>query len=101
MACRETRDSNRCDVFPGRRAFAARAIRGRRRLYRTAAKCGSYLNVAAIISAAEVTGTDAIHPGYRFLSESAHLAEVSQACHISFIGPDPDVVRLPGDKARA
>jgi acetyl-CoA carboxylase biotin carboxylase subunit len=61
----------------------------------------SYLNVPAIISAAEVTGADAIHPGYGFLSESAHLAEVAQACHISFIGPDPDVVRLLGDKARA
>jgi acetyl-CoA carboxylase biotin carboxylase subunit len=61
----------------------------------------SYLSVPAIISAAEVTGADAIHPGYGFLSESAYLAEVCQACHISFIGPDPDVVRLLGDKARA
>ena len=49
----------------------------------------SYLNVPAIISAAEITGADAIHPGYGFLSESAYLAEVCEACHIRFIGPDP------------
>jgi acetyl-CoA carboxylase biotin carboxylase subunit len=61
----------------------------------------SYLNVPAVISAAEVTGADAIHPGYGFLSESAYLAEVCEACHIRFIGPDPQVIRLMGDKARA
>jgi len=61
----------------------------------------SYLNVPAIISAAEITGADAIHPGYGFLSESAYLAEVCEACHIRFIGPDPHVIRLLGDKARA
>jgi acetyl-CoA carboxylase, biotin carboxylase subunit len=61
----------------------------------------SYLHVPAIISAAEVTGADAIHPGYGFLSESAYLAEVCEACHIRFIGPDPHVIRLMGDKARA
>ena len=61
----------------------------------------SYLNVPAIISAAEITGADAIHPGYGFLSESAYLAEVCEACHIKFIGPDPNVIRLLGDKARA
>src|SRR6478752_6189091 len=61
----------------------------------------SYLNVPAIISAAEITGADAIHPGYGFLSESAYLAEVCEACHIRFIGPDPSVIRLMGDKARA
>jgi acetyl-CoA carboxylase, biotin carboxylase subunit len=61
----------------------------------------SYLNVPAIISAAEITGADAIHPGYGFLSESAYLAEVCDACHIRFIGPDPQVIRLLGDKARA
>jgi acetyl-CoA carboxylase biotin carboxylase subunit len=61
----------------------------------------SYLNVPAIISAAEVTGADAIHPGYGFLSESAYLAEVCEACHIRFIGPDPNVIRLLGDKAKA
>ncbi len=61
----------------------------------------SYLNVPAVISAAEITGADAIHPGYGFLSESAYLAEVCAACHIKFIGPDPQVIRLMADKARA
>ena len=61
----------------------------------------SYLSVPAIISAAEITGADAIHPGYGFLSESAYLAEVCAACHIRFIGPDPSVIKLLGDKARA
>jgi acetyl-CoA carboxylase biotin carboxylase subunit len=61
----------------------------------------SYLNVPAIISAAEITGADAIHPGYGFLSESAYLAEVCEACHIKFIGPSPNVIRLMGDKAKA
>jgi acetyl-CoA carboxylase biotin carboxylase subunit len=61
----------------------------------------SYLNVPQVISAAEITGADAIHPGYGFLSESAYLAEVCEACHIKFIGPTPQVIRLMGDKARA
>src|SRR5713226_8436684 len=61
----------------------------------------SYLSVPAVISAAEITGADAIHPGYGFLAESAYLAEVCEACHIKFIGPDPQVIRLMGDKARA
>src|SRR3954467_6615613 len=61
----------------------------------------SYLNVPAVISAAEVTGADAIPPGDGFLSESAYLAEVCAACHIKFIGPDPQVIRLMADKARA
>jgi len=61
----------------------------------------SYLSVPAVISAAEITGADAIHPGYGFLSESAYLAEVCEACHIRFIGPDPTVIKLMGDKARA
>jgi acetyl-CoA carboxylase biotin carboxylase subunit len=61
----------------------------------------SYLNVPAINSAAEITGADAIHPGYGFLAESAYLAEVCEACHIRFIGPDPRVIKLLGDKARA
>jgi acetyl-CoA carboxylase, biotin carboxylase subunit len=61
----------------------------------------SYLNVPAIITTAEIFGADAIHPGYGFLSESAYLAEVCEACHIKFIGPSPQVIRLMGDKARA
>ena len=49
----------------------------------------------------DITGADAIHPGYGFLSESAYLAEVCEACHIRFIGPDPQVIRLMGDKVSA
>ena len=61
----------------------------------------SYLNVPAIISAAEITGADAIHPGYGFLSESAYLGEAAEACGITFIGPPPAILRLMGDKSRA
>ncbi len=61
----------------------------------------SYLNIGAVIAAAEITDTDAIHPGYGFLAESAHFAEVCEACHLRFIGPSPNVIRLMGDKARA
>ena len=61
----------------------------------------SYLNVPAIITAAEITGADAIHPGYGFLSESAYLAEACDACGLTFIGPSADVLRVLGDKSRA
>ena len=61
----------------------------------------SYLNVPAIISAADVTGADAIHPGYGFLSESTYFAEVCEASQIKFIGPEAHVVKLLGDKATA
>jgi acetyl-CoA carboxylase biotin carboxylase subunit len=61
----------------------------------------SYLNIPAIISAAEVTGADAIHPGYGFLSESSYLAEICEACRIKFIGPPPEAIRMMGDKSRA
>jgi acetyl-CoA carboxylase biotin carboxylase subunit len=61
----------------------------------------SYLNIPSIISAAEITGADAIHPGYGFLSESAYLAEICEACNIRFIGPGPQAIRLMGDKSRA
>jgi acetyl-CoA carboxylase biotin carboxylase subunit len=61
----------------------------------------SYLNIPAIISAAEVTGADAIHPGYGFLSESGYLAEICEACNIKFIGPGPQSIRMMGDKSRA
>src|SRR3979490_1640298 len=66
-----------------------------------ARSANSLRNVPAVISAAEITGADAIHPGYGFLAEIAYLAEVCEACHIRFIGPDPQVIRLMGDKARA
>jgi acetyl-CoA carboxylase biotin carboxylase subunit len=61
----------------------------------------SYLNVSAVISAAEITGAEAIHPGYGFLSENAHFAEVCRECGLTFIGPQPDVIRRMGDKAEA
>jgi acetyl-CoA carboxylase biotin carboxylase subunit len=61
----------------------------------------SYLNISAIVSAAEITEADAIHPGYGFLSENAYFAEILQDCHIAFIGPSPDAIRKMGDKALA
>src|SRR5215467_12338390 len=61
----------------------------------------SYLNIPAVISAAEIANVDAIHPGYGFLAENAYFAEVCEACHIKFIGPSSHVIRLMGDKARA
>src|SRR5215207_5686144 len=61
----------------------------------------SYLNISAILSAAEITGADAIHPGYGFLAENAHFAEVLEECRIGWIGPRPEVIRLMGDKAKA
>src|SRR5262245_17978351 len=61
----------------------------------------SYLNVSSVIAAAEITDADAIHPGYGFLAENAHFAEVCEACKIKFIGPSPAVIRQMGDKAKA
>ena len=61
----------------------------------------SYLHIPRIISAAEITAADAIHPGYGFLSENAHFAEVVESCHIKFIGPSAEQIRRMGDKAAA
>jgi acetyl-CoA carboxylase biotin carboxylase subunit len=61
----------------------------------------SYLNIPHVISAAEITDVDAIHPGYGFLSENANFAEVCEASHISFIGPSPRMLRLMGEKEQA
>src|SRR6266699_1637309 len=61
----------------------------------------SYLNIPAIISAAAVTDSEAIHPGYGFLAENAAFAEVCRACSLTFIGPSPEAIRLMGDKAQA
>ena len=61
----------------------------------------SYLNIPAIISAAEITDVDAIHPGYGFLSERAHFAEICESCKITFIGPPPVAIRKMGDKSVA
>src|SRR2546428_11442068 len=61
----------------------------------------SYNYIARLISAAEVTAADAIHPGYGFLSENAHFAEVCASCGFTFIGPDPEMIRKMGDKSVA
>ncbi len=61
----------------------------------------SYLNIPAILSAAEITDSDAIHPGYGFLSENHHFAEACITSGITFIGPTPENIRLGGDKAKA
>ncbi len=61
----------------------------------------SYLNVPAVISAAEIADVDAIHPGYGLLSENANFAEVCRASNIKFIGPPPEVTRLMGEKEKA
>src|SRR6186997_2440678 len=56
----------------------------------------SYLNIPAIISAAEITNADAVHPGYGFLAESSTFAKVCEDCNIKFIGPSPDVIAMMG-----
>ena len=61
----------------------------------------SYLNIPAIISAAEITNADAVHPGYGFLAESATFAKICEDCNIKFIGPRPDVIAMMGDKVEA
>ncbi|HNV23662.1 MAG TPA: acetyl-CoA carboxylase biotin carboxylase subunit [Candidatus Omnitrophota bacterium] len=61
----------------------------------------SYLNIPAIISAAEITDVEAIHPGYGFLAENAHFAEICESCNITFIGPTPAAMRAMGDKVVA
>jgi acetyl-CoA carboxylase biotin carboxylase subunit len=61
----------------------------------------SYLNIPAIISAAEITDVEAIHPGYGFLAENPHFAEICESCKITFIGPTPENIRLMGDKMAA
>jgi acetyl-CoA carboxylase biotin carboxylase subunit len=61
----------------------------------------SYLNISRIVSAAEISNVEAIHPGYGFLAENAHFAQVCQECKINFIGPSPESMRLLGDKVAA
>jgi len=61
----------------------------------------SYLNIPAVISAAEIANVDAVHPGYGLLAENANFAEVAQACGIKFIGPPPEITRLMGEKEKA
>jgi acetyl-CoA carboxylase biotin carboxylase subunit len=61
----------------------------------------SYLNIPAIISAAEIYNVDAIHPGYGFLAESSYFAEICEACNIKFIGPSASVIQMMGNKVEA
>ncbi len=61
----------------------------------------SYLNIPAIISAAEITDADAIHPGYGFLAESSKFATICEDCNIKFIGPKPEIIKMMGDKVEA
>jgi acetyl-CoA carboxylase biotin carboxylase subunit len=61
----------------------------------------SYLNIPQVIAAAEVTGAEAIHPGYGFLSENPHFVDVCSACGVVFIGPNAEIIRMMGNKAQA
>lgn len=61
----------------------------------------SYLNIPRIISAAEVTNADAIHPGYGFLAENAHFADITESCNMQFIGPPASIIDKMGNKAFA
>ena len=61
----------------------------------------SYLNIPSIISAAEITDVEAIHPGYGFLAENPHFAEICESCNIKFIGPSPEAMNLVGNKMLA
>ncbi len=66
-----------------------------------APSANSYRNIPALISAAEITDVEAIHPGYGFLAENGHFAEICESCKIVFIGPHPEAIRLMGDKIEA
>jgi len=61
----------------------------------------SYLNIPALLAACEITGADAVHPGYGFLSENARFAEILREHNVQFIGPTPEHIRLMGDKIEA
>src|SRR5499425_2766605 len=61
----------------------------------------SYLNIPAVISAAEIANVEAVHPGYGLLAENANFAEVCETCGIKFIGPPPEITRLMGEKEEA
>ena len=66
-----------------------------------AAPSASYLNVTSLVAAAEITGADAVHPGYGFLAENAHFAEILGEVGLAWIGPSPDAIRRMGDKSTA
>lgn len=61
----------------------------------------SYLNIPQLVAAAEITNSDALHPGYGFLAENAHFAEICESCAIKWIGPSPEIITKMGDKAYA
>src|SRR4030066_88544 len=61
----------------------------------------SYLNIANVLSAVEITGADAIHPGYGFLAENAKFAEICRSCDLVFIGPTAEIISKMGDKSAA
>ncbi len=65
------------------------------------APSGSYLNITSLVAAAEITGADAVHPGYGFLAENAHFAEILEEVGLTWIGPSPDAIRRMGDKSVA
>jgi len=90
-ACRELTDRDSLHV-----SFADEAI-----CIGPAPASESYLNIPAVISAAEIMGVDAIHPGYGFLAENAEFAEICESCGLVFIGPRVDAIRTMGDKATA
>ncbi|MGZ5428317.1 MAG: ATP-binding protein, partial [Thermoanaerobaculia bacterium] len=66
-----------------------------------ASPAGSYLNITSLVAAAEITGADALHPGYGFLAENAHFAEILEEVGLKWIGPSPEAIRRMGDKAVA
>ncbi len=70
-------------------------------MHRAAAPSGSYLNITSLVAAAEITGADAVHPGYGFLAENAHFAEILEEVGLKWIGPSPDAIRRMGDKSVA
>ena len=91
-----------CHLQRGRPQLAARPLRRRGHLHRAARNLReSYLNIPAVISAAEIANVEAIHPGYGLLAENANFAEVCEMSDIKFIGPRPEVMRLMGEKEKA
>jgi len=66
-----------------------------------AAPSASYLNITSLVAAAEITGADAVHPGYGFLAENAHFAEILEEVGLTWIGPPPEAIRRMGDKSTA
>jgi acetyl-CoA carboxylase, biotin carboxylase subunit len=65
------------------------------------AAAASYLNIPSLLSACEITGADAVHPGYGFLAENSHFASICESCGVNFIGPSAQAIELLGDKAKA